>query len=167
MYNLLAVLSFPLMILNSFGGIVALIWLGIKGEWSLILYGILAGFLAGIVFSFVLLPSTGCSLLAMKLVDMKNKFFYFVAQILCVIGEAYTIIIIIIWVYVVFAFSYILIDSPTVQEVELPALLWAYSVIIGHLSFMAHKEGHDSGYSASFTLTFFTSIGCIFIVVAL
>ena len=167
MSNLITALSFPLIILNSLGGIVALIWLGIKGEWSLILYGIVAGFLAGIVFSFVLLPQIGCSLLAMKLVDMKNKFFHFIAHILCIIGEVYSIIIITIWVYVVFTYSYLLIDSPIVQEVELPVLLWAYCIVIGHLSYMASKEGFDSGYSASYTVTFFTSIGCVFIMTAL
>lgn len=48
---LVNVISTPLLLLNSFGGIIAFIWLAFAAEWTLIGYGILGIFLSAFALS--------------------------------------------------------------------------------------------------------------------
>mgnify|MGYP003337423932 CR=1 FL=1 len=46
-------ISTPLLLLNSFGGIIAFIWLIFSKEWTLIGYGILGIFFSAIAFAIL------------------------------------------------------------------------------------------------------------------
>ena len=44
--QLAVVVSFPILFINSFGGIIAFVWLIFESEWTLIIQGIVAFFVS-------------------------------------------------------------------------------------------------------------------------
>ena len=61
------------MFINTFGGIVALIWLIVLGDyWFLIGSGIFALFFSSFGLAILMLPSTGIQMLGIKLLEKKK-----------------------------------------------------------------------------------------------
>ena len=49
--QLAVLVSFPILFINSFGGIIAFVWLIFESEWTLIIQGIVAFFVSSFIFS--------------------------------------------------------------------------------------------------------------------
>ena len=56
MQALLLLLFIPFMLLNMLGGVVGGIWLGVMGEWRLLVFGILYMLGGSLVVSILMLP---------------------------------------------------------------------------------------------------------------
>jgi hypothetical protein len=151
---LVNVISKPLLLLNSFGGIIAFIWLVIAGEWTLIGYGILGIFLSALALSIPFLISGVIAIVGFKIYQ-KIKIFGYPFFLLAVLVNILTIIF---WVGFVYQFA---INNSSNSTSIFAVMLWAYGVSVGPIQYMASKEGREN--TASLLLNFFTSLGCAWI----
>ena len=71
--QLAALLSLPILLINSFGGIIAFVWLIFESEWTLIIQGIVAFFVSSLGLALALLPAFGVALIGMFFYKMKIK----------------------------------------------------------------------------------------------
>ena len=55
--KLISLISLPIMIINTFGGIIAFVWLIILSEWNLIITGIVGLFASAFILGFAFLPA--------------------------------------------------------------------------------------------------------------
>jgi len=151
--NLIGLISLPIMIINTFGGIIAFVWLIILSEWNLIITGIVGLFASAFILGFAFLPALAIQGIGWLIFKSKAKFlsypFFIIAALL-------DILILILWSVLVYAYALENIQSSTPQVV---ALLWAYGVTVGPVQWMASKEG--PAQIGSFILTFFLSLGCL------
>ena len=146
--------STPLLLLNTFGGIIAFIWLMFAGEWTLIGYGILGIFLSAIALSIPFLLSGLIAFAGIKIYQ-KAKIFGYPFFLLAVLVNILTIVF---WVGYVYQFA---INNSHNSTSIFAVMLWAYGVSVGPIQYMASKEGREN--TASLLLTFFTSLGCAWI----
>ena len=151
---LVNVVSTPLLLLNSFGGIVAFVWLAFAGEWTLIGYGILGIFFSAIALSIPFLLSGVIAIAGLKIYQ-KIKIFGYPFFLLAVLVNILTIIF---WVGIVYQFA---INNSNNSTSIFAVMLWAYGVSVGPIQYMASKERGEN--TASLLLTFFTSLGCAWI----
>ena len=151
--NIISLISLPIMIVNTFGGIIAFIWLIILSEWSLVITGIAGLFASAFILGFAFLPALAIQGLGWLVFNSKAKFlsypFFIIAALL-------NILILIVWTFLVYSYALDNIQSSTPQIV---ALLWAYGVTVGPVQWMASKEGPEQ--IGSFIITFFLSLGCL------
>lgn len=74
MEKLILILGVPLMFINTFGGIVALVWLIVIGDyWFLIGAGVFALFFSAFGLGLLMLPSTAVQMAGFKLIEKKTK----------------------------------------------------------------------------------------------
>jgi hypothetical protein len=151
---LVNVISTPLLLLNSFGGIIAFIWLAFAAEWTLIGYGILGIFLSAFALSIPFLLSGAIAIVGFKIYQ-KIKIFGYPFFLLAVLVNILTIVF---WVGYVYQFA---INNSSNSTSIFAVMLWAYGVSVGPIQYMASKEGREN--TASLLLTFFTSLGCAWI----
>jgi len=152
--NLAVGVSIPITYLNAFSGIISFVWLGIIGNWFLVISGIAAIFISHFLLGFAMLPALGVQVAGVKLFEKKQKFLGIVCFYLATILN---MAVISFWVLYVYYYGLINIFS---QSHIFPVTLWAYSVSIGPINYMASKEGSES--IATLYMTFFTSVGCFF-----
>jgi hypothetical protein len=136
MEAILSLLVLPLILLNTFGGIVAFIWLAILGKWSIIGYGI--AFMIGmpILFSIAQLPSMGFTLAASWFAE---KNWRKLMVVFAFFGVLWTSALVVVWcVLMVFRHVNLTSDTSTI-----PVLLWGYAVAVGPLGYMASKDGNN------------------------
>jgi hypothetical protein len=151
---LVNVVSTPLLLLNSCGGIVAFVWLVFAGEWTLIGYGILGIFFSAIALSIPFLLSGVIAIAGLKIYQ-KIKIFGYPFFLLAVLVNILTIIF---WVGIVYQFA---INNSNNSTSIFAVMLWAYGVSVSPIQYMASKEKGEN--TASLLLTFFTSLGCAWI----
>ena len=158
--KLLTVLAIPLWIINSFGGIVAFIWLAIiGGYWTILIGGILILFFSSFAFSLAMMPSTGVQLLAMKMFEKKQKL---IGIILMYIATILLLAVFTFWVFYIYYLGIVNIQS---KGDVFPVLLWCYSVAVWPIQYMASKEPRDS-YGTNLMMLFIT-IGCLLMTILL
>jgi hypothetical protein len=150
-----------LIALNCLSGIVGGIWLAIKGQWGLIAWGFVLGFVMPWAWTLASLPSMGLAFLVGLLADKGSRVFTTVFGFL---SSIYSNILVAFWVFYVFGF-FMGRGSP---DTYIPYLLWGYSAMMAPLSYMASKEPPDNiGTSLGlfcaqlsfFTLTLFWFVG--------
>ena len=73
---LVNVISTPLLLLNSFGGIIAFIWLAFAAEWTLIGYGILGILFSAFALSIPFLLSGAIAIVGFKIYQKIKIFGY-------------------------------------------------------------------------------------------
>jgi hypothetical protein len=146
--------STPLLFLNSFGGIIAFIWLMFAGEWTLIGYGVLGLLFSAFALSVPFLLSGAIAIAGIKIYQ-KIKILGYPFFLLAVLVNILTIIF---WVGYVYQFA---INNSNNSTSIFAVMLWAYCVSVGPIQYMASKEGREN--TASLILTFFTSLGCAWI----
>lgn len=151
--NLAIITSIPITYLNAFSGIVSFVWLGIIGNWFLVAAGIVSIFISSLIIGFAMMPALGVQVVGVKLLEKKQKLLGIICFYLATIMN---MAVISFWVLYVYYFGLINISS---QSHILPVTIWAYSVSVGPINYMASKEGPDS--IATFYMTFFTSLGCL------
>ena len=71
--QLAVLVSFPILLINSFGGIIAFVWLMFESEWTLIIQGVLAFFVSSLGLAIAFLPAVGVALIGMFFYKMKIK----------------------------------------------------------------------------------------------
>jgi len=145
MAALISLLSFPVMLLNMFSGIIGGVWLGVVGNWGLIGAGLAAVFISSFGLSLALAP--GFIFLAPAAMALeKGK--TIIAGLLFALSNLWTCAVITAWClgsfYVVFSYY----ETGSIW----PYLLWAYSTATGPWTYMAviDARGQDTGTASSF-----------------
>jgi hypothetical protein len=134
MQSFVSLLVLPLVLLNSVGGLVALVWLVILGQWAVLGYGILAMIAMPPLFALVQLPALGFTAAGAWLSDRNWR----VAMIVCVfLGALWTNILVVGWCLLIVV-KYV---QPVRDISPIPILLWGYTVAVGPLAYMARKDG--------------------------
>ena len=152
--KLILIIGAPLMFVNTFGGIVALIWLIIIGDyWYLIGAGVFSLFFSAFGLAILMLPSTGLQMLGFKLIQKKQKIFGFIFMYL---GNLLLLAVFSAWILYVFYFGLINVQKESDLFV---VMLWCYGVATGPIHWMASKEGGES--ISTQIMTFFISLGCL------
>lgn len=138
-------------VINITGGLIGGIWLLISGGVNIVIYGFIISVLMPTIYTIVSFPSLGLvTLLARAIEKGKIKS----VNILASISFLYEKGLLIAWVYLVF--HVVVISLPTLPL--LGRILWAYSVAISPLAYMARKEGENAGLG--------TSLGVIYAILA-
>jgi len=157
--QLAVLVSFPILLINSFGGIIAFVWLMFESEWTLIIQGVLAFFVSSLILAIAFLPAVGVSLIGMLFYKMKIKI---LAYPIFYISALLNIAVISIWTLVVFSFA---LDSSSPETSKIPITLWAYGVAVGPIQYMASKEGSEN--VGALLLTTFSALGSLWMVFAI
>ena len=140
---LVAPLVLCLVIINVFGGIVAGVWLVVKGEWKLVVFGCLFSVFmpkAWILVSF--LPSTGAVKFFFGNNDAPSRRTAFIGAFVLTLWNG---LVIATWSAFIFVFFAARIRPGTAA----PLLLWAYSTTMAPLAYMLSKEPEDSASTGS------------------
>ena len=151
-----ALISVPMGYLNAFGGIVAFIWLIFAGEWTIIIFGLVALFTSHFFLGLLFMPSLAVDFVGMYLYKSKVTrilsfpFFY--------VGAGLNSIIICIWAYIVYDFA---LQASETSVAKFALTLWAYGVTTGPIQWMATKEPADS--VGTVLMTFFTMLGSMWL----
>jgi MFS family permease len=149
-----ALIMLPLMLLNTFGGIIAGIWLAIFGEWEIIGKGLLLA----IGGPFFLSIPLGLSMLilvpmVMFLEKIKNPI---LQAPFAAIGVSLTIAVMIAWCYL----CMFLLLNGTASNLIFPLLLWTYGAVTAPFIFLAQKDQQAGGGNEYSLLSlFFYQIG--------
>ena len=157
--QLAVLVSFPILLINSFGGIIAFVWLIFESEWTLIIQGIVAFFVSSFIIAIAFLPAFGVALIGMFFYKMKIKI---LAYPIFYISALLNIAVISIWT--LFVFSYAL-DNSSSETSLIPITLWAYGVAVGPIQYMASKEGSEN--VGAQLLTTFSALGSLWMVFAI
>ena len=157
--QLAALLSLPILFINSFGGIIAFVWLIFESEWTLIIQGIVAFFVSSFIVAIAFLPAFGVAFIGMFFYKMKIKI---LAYPIFYISTLLNIAVISIWT--LFVFSYAL-DNSSSETSLIPITLWAYGVAVGPIQYMASKEGSEN--VGALLLTTFSALGSLWMVFAI
>jgi hypothetical protein len=146
--------SIPLLFVNTFGGIVALIWLIIIGGYGFLIgAGILSFFFSAFGLALLMLPATGLQVLGFKLIQKDQKI---LGLILMYLANLILVSVFSAWILYVYYFGLVNVQS---ESDLLPVMLWCYGVATGPIQWMASKEGGDS--ISTQIMTFFISLGCL------
>lgn len=133
---MLTALFFPLLVLNSFGGLIAAIWLAILGEWRIIFSGLVLIFFSSFALSFLLTPGWFFSNLAARFAEQRKKI---VALSIGSLTAIYTMSVLIAFsLAILFDFT----QRAAISTPLLPVLLWAYTAAMAPFAFMASKENN-------------------------
>ena len=164
--QLAVLVSFPILFINSFGGIIAFVWLMFESEWTLIIQGVLAFFVSSLILAIAFLPAVGVALIGMFFYKMKIKI---LAYPIFYISTLLNIAVVSIWTF--FVFNYALVNSSPETSL-IPITLWAYGVAVGPIQYMASKEGDmaskDGGNNVgAILLTTFSTLGSLWMVFAI
>ena len=157
--QLAALLSLPILFINSFGGIIAFVWLIFESEWTLIIQGIVAFFVSSFIVAIAFLPAFGVAFIGMFFYKMKIKI---LAYPIFWIAALLNIAIISIWTLIVFSYA---LDNSSPETSLIPITLWAYGVAVGPIQYMASKESSEN--VSSQLLTTFSTLGSLWMVFAI
>ena len=157
--QLATLLSLPVLFINSFGGIIAFVWLIFDSEWTLIIQGIVAFFVSSFIIAIAFLPAFGVALIGMFFYKMKIKI---LAYPIFYISALLNIAVISVWTLFVFNAAF-MNSSPETSLI--PITLWAYGVAVGPIQYMASKEGSEN--VGAQLLTTFSALGSLWMVFAI
>ena len=132
-----------LILFNMFGGLVAGIWLAIKGEWRLILVGAIVSFVMPFVFSIASIPAMGLALLLAGFTTAIAKLrrtAIVVNAIGMLVFAAWDAALICVWVLLVF----VGFMTDAGNGLVAPLLIWTYSTTMAPLFYMARSEPTES-----------------------
>ncbi len=129
--------SVPLIVLNLFGGVTGAIWLAILGQWSIIGIGIIFMILMPLGYTIVCWPGIGLTFLGIKALE---KHVNWVAYPLAYMGALYSNLLIGYWLILTMQLSL----ARSGADSAIPYVLWAYSVAVAPLAYMASKEDDDN-----------------------
>ncbi len=150
----------PLMLLNIFGSIVAIVWLGILGEWHTILLGVIGFILARLILGIALLAGFIFSAPALYFnsINFKPGTMFFGA-----LAMLYTMIMFSAWCFLVL----FLLLRTSEHSAALPTILLAYGVATGPVAYLAQRENSTEGGNPFSILTaLFLQIAFCSIIVA-
>lgn len=134
MWKILSILIIPVMLLNVGGGIVGGIWLAFRGEWRLIITGIVLAAISPWILSILMLPSLGIGMVAMMFKERK-----WVLYVLGFFSQVYTNVLIMGTCLLAF-FICARHKSGEVDFSAIPYLLWSWGMALGPWQYFASKE---------------------------
>ena len=158
---LMGTLSVPIMLMNFFGGLIGAIWLGVIGEWNILLIGggiLLAG---ALLCSLILMPGIAVSAACMAAWERAGLLRILLAPFM-VCGGLWTYVVMAAWGFGAFLLMFSGVPSP---DDALPHALWAYAIGTSPWTYMMQKDlqaGNDHGVIP----LFFLQLGCICLVLA-
>ena len=155
--RLITIAAVPLGILNAFGGLVAVIWLAILGEWGTLGYGLVGIFLGAFALGFAMMPGLLFAIPAAMLID---KGYERCGTVIGFLSAIYTALILTTWCMGVLYFFVMRADSQSLA----PVLLLAYGVATGPISWMAQKESQHGGGEFAVISSLFAQIAFIAVV---
>jgi hypothetical protein len=151
---LVKIFQLPIMLLNFFGFIVAIIWLLVIGQWGSVVAGVFTIFIASFVLGLALLPGMIISApgiyFANRRITIGIYFFGFLAGV-------YTYAVITAWCGGVT--FYFLRNAPS--HAFWPLLIWSYGVATSPWTYMAQREQSI----AAFLAAFFAQVGFIMMMI--
>lgn len=155
--RLITIAAVPLGILNAFGGLVAVIWLAILGEWGTLGYGLVGIFLGAFALGFAMMPGLLFAIPAAMLID---KGYERSGTVIGFLSAIYTALILTTWCMGVLYLFVMRADSQSLA----PVLLLAYGVATGPISWMAQKESQHGGGEFAVISSLFAQIAFIAVV---
>ena len=133
--GIIAAFTVPITVLNWGSGVVGGIWLAFRGEWKLIIIGVVLMFTLHWILSLLMMPNLALGGLAVYLYNRKNPLGHIVGYL----SQVYTNILIILTI--VAAFITCTKYYPNgINFSLLPYLLWSWSMGLGPWQFFASKE---------------------------
>ncbi len=131
---------------NFSSGIIGGLWLLLTGGGGIVVSGLILSFIMPFVYSIAFLPQL---LLIPLLTKTTEKGYRIISSILIFITVFYGYFLLALWVS--YVFGWIL---PYKNLHPLALWLWAYSVVMSPISYLASKEGSDAGIATSLGLIF-------------
>lgn len=148
-------------IANNAGGIVFAIWLAVRGEWLLIVLGVLAALGCNIVLKYALMLQ-GLFMLPMSVAVRKGV--RAPIYLLVFLSQAYAAVLMTGWCLVVFVYAFNL--SLSRPDAIIPILGWSYGVAMAPWAYLVwHETGVSGEPPPSFILVFFACLASIVMVV--
>ena len=149
-------LSAPLMILNTFGGIISCVWLAILGQWGVIFGGIFLILISGFGIKFALMP--GLLFVAPAMIALeKGKKLLGISWVPW--GMLYTYTLITTWCLWVM-FHYMIIN-PAHKVSLIPMLIWSYGIAVAPWVFLAQNDQQGGGNEYSIFTAFTAQIAYV------
>ena len=130
------IFNIPIRFLNGFGCIIAAIWLGTLGEWSLIGFGILLSVLLNYILSILIIPNLVIDGIAMY---FYNKGKMFLGYLFAYLSIFYVNILIICTCIYAFMFCAEYYKGDTIIG-AIPYLLWSWGLAFGPWHFFALRK---------------------------
>src|ERR671915_2330373 len=144
--GLLALTVATMWLFNFSAGIVGGLWLFFTGGWGIVLGGLILSFIMPFVYSIAFLPQLLIAPLLIKAVEKGNRF---LISLLSFVTVVYGNFLLLYWVSYVFEWMLSYKDLPGIA-----LWLWAYSVVMSPISYMAAKEGSNAGAGTTIGLLF-------------
>jgi hypothetical protein len=144
---LVAILSFPLLIVDLLGGIVSGIWLLASGEWKLVVIGIVLIFISQYIIALISAPGMFLSAAGMRKINSGDKAG---GGGLLLGGFLFIDVIRILWCVTIL---YFYTKNVGYRSPLVPILIWAYGSAVGPWDMLANKDlrmGNPSALEATF-----------------
>lgn len=148
-------LTFPLILLNTFGGLISGIWLVYLGHWRPVVGGLVVSMFAPTVLGLVMMP--GGLLFGAPGVLLAERGRIILATPLVFLSLFYVQAVVAVWCLGVFSYFMGAVNADTVW----PYALWSYSVAIGPFSYLAGREVRSGGGEGATMTVFFAEIAFI------
>jgi hypothetical protein len=143
--GLISALSFPLMLLNGFGGIISGIWLAVIRDWRPLGLGIGFFLFSSLILGLALAPSL---LLAAPAAYFAEKGKTLGVVCFGALSSLYVLTLITVWCCgVLFLFV-----RDAQATTFIPRLIWSYGVATGPWAYMASKDESDEGFGSTFAV---------------
>lgn len=155
MKTLVAIFQLPIMLLNIFGMIGAVIWLLVIGEWRWVVAGILTIIFAPFLLGLALLPSAALGAPAIYFVKRRVTILVYFFSLL---SSIYIYGLISAWCASV---TFYFMREANAHSFW-PLLIWSYCVATSPWTYMAQKEGEAI---ASFLAAFFAQAAFIVLMI--
>jgi hypothetical protein len=157
--NFISVISIPLGLLNTFGGIVAGVWLAILGEWGIIGYGVVILIFASFTLGLAMMPGLMFAIPAASMAERGNKIGSYLFNFL---GSIYGGIVLTIWCV---GLLYYFAHQANADSI-VPILLWSYGVATGPIGWLTQKEIQSGGGGASVFANFFAQVAYVIVMIS-
>lgn len=155
-FAIVQLLSLPIIILNTIGVVVTIVWLGYLGEWWALGYGLVLMLVGTHALGLVLIPGMVLAGISARYLDKGNMA---VSIIATAMHCAYTLFIMGIWVYFIF---HLFLNHGSVGEAYTPLLIMCFLASTGPWDYMLSKEPNDSMSSTISTMA--VNLACLIII---
>ncbi len=146
-----------LWLLNFSSGIIGGLWLAFSGGLFLVIWGILFSLVMPTAYTFIcFIPSLPFTALFKWATDKNHKIIAYISAFLV---SGFNKFILAIWTTSIFVFF---IQNNNLSLI--PLLLWGYSVVMGPISYMAHKEGPEAG-EGTYMAVLFTQLSYLILTI--
>lgn len=155
MTAVLTLFTIPIILLNTVGSVVAIVWLIGLGHFKEAAIGVLGSVITGLFIWIPLLPSTLLQIPAMYLISRQ---WYFLGALSAIPGNIWTVSVMTFYAHQALLLT--VYESPA-DEPLLPYALFGYSVATSPWLYAASKDG---GEGSGAILAFFLCVACALVI---